>query len=611
MLSKKLMFTHLTVLRRSLVCLGSLLLLTSCATNLLHNSADFKTAKEADEARKKIDYAAVIQEERAIQEKVLNHEISVLDNFATARRNFALLDLMTSGTPLSVNLKGRIDKRQEELIGGKMPRLSKIKITDLLPSEPEKMACGPPLLLMDPTRVSGSGKLAFTDSAAWSVALLDKALTGCTEELSAGNYEYKRGVNSNAPICPLDGVLKDFDKLEDNKIKGLVKLYKKANPTRTEPDDAIKQWISKKYSAYSDICKNVRTVEKVAQMLVEGCKGDKCRPGAGKDAEITGLGGALVDILKEIRSARTDFFQAEMAMKSAENDYMVAQDAYTKAAKEYADKPSDATRETLKKAGEELGRTLKFVADIGGDFGKAFVVKEQIEKIDQIIQAAATGEYDKDAIKKACATDGNDCALARATAITAHLPTFLDRLEYISTLADSPPLSGLLLEKSRLLALQQRADKSVKLRQRKIEILEMSKKMILAELKLLNDANKFLSSLAEANKSLSNGYVRTSDEFINPKASVQSKEFMLLALAKYLQTFTGPMRQVYTNEYRLIALQYEDALDYSEASLNVWKSAIEIPVSALLAYHESGLKPEEIIELLKALGLAGIAVGVF
>ncbi len=102
----------------------------------------------------------------------------------------------------------------------------------------------------------------------------------------------------------------------------------------------------------------------------------------------------------------------------------------------------------------------------------------------------------------------------------------------------------------------------------------------------------------------------TAKQFVSPNTNEENKELVLRALGKYLLTFTGPKRQIHANEYRLIALEHEGALDYSEASLNIWKAAIVVPVEALLAYHQSGLKPEDIVELLKALGLGGIAVGV-
>ena len=93
--------------RRCLASLGISLLISGCGTNILHNAADFKAATEADEARKKIDYSAVIQEERAVQDKILGHELSVVNDFAEARR-------IQVGLPLSEIFDEKYEKMTEK-----------------------------------------------------------------------------------------------------------------------------------------------------------------------------------------------------------------------------------------------------------------------------------------------------------------------------------------------------------------------------------------------------------------------------------------------------------------------------------------------------------------
>jgi hypothetical protein len=112
------------------------------------------------------------------------------------------------------------------------------------------------------------------------------------------------------------------------------------------------------------------------------------------------------------------------------------------------------------------------------------------------------------------------------------------------------------------------------------------------------------SKLLRANQLLESAQKKQADD------DVQARAWRLRAVAAYLQTFTEQRRAVHAAEYRLVALQHEAAIDYSETSLKIWSSAIETPIAALYAYHEGGLKPEDIVELLKALGLVGIAVGV-
>jgi hypothetical protein len=633
-LSKKLDFGHFGKLRRYVYLVSMILLLAGCATNLLHNAADFKTASEADEIQKKIDYSAIIQEERGVQEKILKHEISVVDKFAKARRNFALLNLMTLNENLSDSLRKRIIERQGRLGGELKPWSFKIDFLDLLPQDQQHNICGQNIRSIQ--EIYKKEKDADEEPSPYSYAdpaelagQLHILFTTCSAKLSRTASDYYGKLGFEAPVCPPDGILQDYNNLKKSTINTWFDNYKAAHPTTDRSEDQIREEIGESYSDYRGVCSMVRAHEAAGRMLVEGCSGNQCAPrdpevtserkisgrhdesSIGTDSKISGLAESSLwrKNWERLNAARSDVLKDQVATAKAKKDYTDAQEAYKRAAEKA--KPQDNSEV----AGKGLRGALQKLTE-AGDLGKLFLVKEQVAKIDEVLKAAATGEYDKDAIKTACATDSTEkdkknCGLAQAAAVVTHLPVFADRIDHISTLADAPFLSGLLLEKSRLLALQQQADKNIQRRQREIAILEMDMEMIDDEMELLQEANKSLDQVKKFTKTKSKQGGMTSDEFSNPKTDAEAKEFMLLALGKYLRTFTGPRRHLHANEYRLIALEHEATLDYSEASLNIWKSSIEIPVSALLAYHEGGLTPKDIIELLKALGLAGIAVGVF
>lgn len=583
--------TRPSALRRRLACLGTLLMLSGCGTNVLHNAADFKAATEADETSKKIDYAAVIRVERTVQAKILEHELSVVNDFAVARRNYALMNLMTAKKTLSENLGDRIAARQKVLTGDALPTLKNVTVANLVPAG---AICGPGLAAADPAL----GISVWAGPGPWVLAL-EVVLEECVEELWDASETYQGTLRFGAPRCPVDGALEDFAKLSE----GLVANYRKANPKTLRTDDVIKLLVGNEYHRYSGKCMTVRAHEMAGRALVEGCQGKNCGPGASANAVIVGLTGKLVEARKKVASATAALLMDKKAAQDAKDAYEAAQALYKAAAAKHAKEPSDATRTALKDAGEKLGNVLKLLGKAGGVFGQEIVAKEQIAKIDQIMKAASTGEYDVEAVKTACAADSassTSCGLAQATAVAAHLPSFLDRVSRISTLAEAPPLSGLLLEKSRLLALKNLADKGVKRRQRQITLDAKQVKATLLEIELLRRGNQLLLQAGPM----------TAKQFVSPKTNEKNKELVLRALGKYLLTFTGPKRQMHANEYRLISLDHERALDYSEASANTWKAAIVVPVEALLAYHQSGLKPEDIAELLKALGLGGVALGV-
>jgi hypothetical protein len=60
----------------------------------------------------------------------------------------------------------------------------------------------------------------------------------------------------------------------------------------------------------------------------------------------------------------------------------------------------------------------------------------------------------------------------------------------------------------------------------------------------------------------------------------------------------------------LISLDHEQALDASEFALALWKHMIATPLEEFVGYHASGIKSQDIANLINAVGLAGIAIGV-
>jgi hypothetical protein len=62
-------------------------------------------------------------------------------------------------------------------------------------------------------------------------------------------------------------------------------------------------------------------------------------------------------------------------------------------------------------------------------------------------------------------------------------------------------------------------------------------------------------------------------------------------------------------EVSLITLDHDEALDASEYALALWNHMIASPLEQLVAYHASGITPEDIANLVQAASLAGVAVG--
>jgi len=552
--------------------------------NYLHKPAEFTIAKQAKEKLEKIDYFASINQEREVQARILERELAVVDAFATSRRNFELLNLAGTDGVKSHDLKQKIGAREDLLFGASKPALTGISIADM--TEPAAAQCGAGLI--DPAAEEHATVKAWIEAQQGS-------LDSCRTELADQIDSYEGSLHFSPPPCPSNGEIRLFDKLKPKEAAALVEEYKKAFPTRNWSDVQIKALIKPTHNSYAEKCLVVRSHERAVAAMMGGCEEKGCGPRAPAGARVTGIGGKLAEASKRLNSAVTALRQDKAAAETAAANYKTAEAAYKAAAKKHADGPSDATKKELENKGKEVKDALDKLGKAGGFIGVDLLSEEQIAGIDTILKSISAGTYDTDALAAACKADGEKCAIAQASAVAASLPGFIDRAKFIRSLSEAPPLSGLILEKARLLALQENAKKAIDRRNREIKLLKSIADAYVAEGATLLRASQLLTSSEEKQKD---------------GDKVQADAWNLRAVAAYLQTFTKQRRTVHAAEYHLAALQHEAAVDYSETSLKIWKSAIETPVAALYAYHEGGLKPEDIVELLKALGLGGIAVGV-
>jgi hypothetical protein len=61
----------------------------------------------------------------------------------------------------------------------------------------------------------------------------------------------------------------------------------------------------------------------------------------------------------------------------------------------------------------------------------------------------------------------------------------------------------------------------------------------------------------------------------------------------------------------LVNLAHQEVLTADEYAVRAWNSLIATPVNQLAAYHQTGIKPAELADLIvKAVGLGAIGIGV-
>ncbi|MFA7347798.1 MAG: hypothetical protein WCZ86_08570 [Desulfurivibrionaceae bacterium] len=383
------------------------------------------------------------------------------------------------------------------------------------------------------------------------------------------------GLNAeHIPVPTFDSRSTETYELKKETQEEIVKEAIKNNPH--DNSEAVRRAANKLLVRFVSACKEVVELnKKLSETLAENS-------GAIANAE-NQLNKALANkatLKDKLAAGKKEYDEAIAAVKAAQDTL----------AKDNSKVAEDALQAKIKTVQEALNK----LPESAGAFGQKDAAEEQIKGIDTLLLAAAGSSAPEDG-------DPNT-----AQAIVAQLPSFYGRAVEIAAIRKAPSLNTLVLEKNRLLALQTDAEKGVRHIDIEIDLLQTQGDALLAETQLLLDADQHLKWAKDANQ----GKAVTYENLKDSKVSEDAQRHTIMGIAMYLGTFTGPRRVVHETEYRLIDLKHQAVVDRSEIALVLWQTAIAQPTKSLSAYYAGGLKPEQLIELLKALGLGAIAVGV-
>jgi len=306
--------------------------------------------------------------------------------------------------------------------------------------------------------------------------------------------------------------------------------------------------------------------------------------------------GSIGTRAKDWRKEQTTLATKLTAAKTAKSAYGAALKEYEAARDDAGRNPSENAKKKLGESIEKVRMALKGLGE-ANVFGKTEAIDEQVAKIDLILKAAATGTVD------AATTEKADKDMRAALILAGALPGVVGRLGTVAALADAPPVNALILEKNRLLALKLGADRAVERSKARVDLYERRYEATVAELRTLTAAHQQLVWATAAK----GGPISAGDLLNAGPATEKARRLMVAAVATYLTTVSGPQRIAREVDYRLIDVTHAEALDKSETSLRLWQTSIQQPVTALAAYHQSGVRTEDVIEILKGLGLFAIA----
>ncbi|MGJ7538577.1 hypothetical protein [Variovorax sp. ZT5P30] len=301
-------------------------------------------------------------------------------------------------------------------------------------------------------------------------------------------------------------------------------------------------------------------------------------------------GGELSRLAREIQEIKIAREDIAKAVTKAKQEYATAL-AATKAPSAGSD--TSRALADLKAKFDKLGELPnagKFSGDAVlsrlADAGALEQLKEKLRLIRELIAS----------INGTKGAESQTATQKRAAAVGALLGAL--------TTEPAPPLTALLLQAEFLRQEAAGLELRIARADQKVELLGAKQASMQGELLFLNDVNKSLDQFSKQCPKVASLYESYR------RANSNCKLLLARALAGYMNAATFGQTQQELLDYQLIALGHEIALDDSEVAFGQADSLIRLPVNQLSKAYGSGIKPEEIGNLVNAIGLGAIAVRV-
>lgn len=180
----------------------------------------------------------------------------------------------------------------------------------------------------------------------------------------------------------------------------------------------------------------------------------------------------------------------------------------------------------------------------------------------------------------------------------------LSSFEKAITTEKYPQVSSLLLQSEHLRLEVQALQRKVDRAEERVSLLQLKRSALIDEVVFLAQAQKALATSRGVCKRNQNLY----DDY---RAGGQNcKALIADALVGYSNSQTlGRARQELI-DYQLLAQRHESLLDESETALAQTDNLIRVPLAQLSKLYASGIKPEDLANLIQAFGFSAIAINV-
>jgi hypothetical protein len=333
--------------------------------------------------------------------------------------------------------------------------------------------------------------------------------------------------------------------------------------------------------------------------------------------------------------------ELEQALKRASAEYEAAVETDRKAS-------TSQTQARLKQAAEALHDGLTQAGQASELVGVPALAESRVEAIDTVLTALAGDRIDADKV--------SEPDLQRAARVAERIPALVGEIEVLTQQRRAPAVSPLVIEKQHQLLLRDDALRRVNIMVQRMALLETKYNALVAEARALLAQRDGICNVLQPADSRSRipcdtltaaiteettadkkiietwtcSYDLESSDGATARLSHECTGKLAVPWAQTLRTGSAAEKRAAWEalaglgrrlaiarpqqdeaDFRLAHLTHLDVAASDEFAIRAWDALIATPINQLAAYHQTGIKPAELADLIiKAIGLGAIGVGV-
>jgi hypothetical protein len=559
------------------------LLLSGCGGIHLYDAGKESAAKDVKEKYTKLDLPAVMSTETQNLDALLEEELAIVREARNLQLELALLRLVDDDDPIGATIAATVSR------GGssRAPSFSR-RVTELGFVQP------PP----QPRFAAIPRLRAFLNSF--------DAQSNANEAVTLRDDLIYALVGRRAPPCGAP----DFDGRISDLAQGIA----------AQKAEMLKVHVQ----SYKDACTKYRNaLTAFGKALPTGEIRQTYEDWQAADKVLTSRRGTAERLEQELKTAIADYDAALAAQQAAAS----------------SERPTQ-----VETAAARLREVLRAAGSASDGAGVPVLSESRVRAIDTVLIALSGGTVDEKTVA--------DPAVQQAAIVAGQVPSLVGEIDTLVNSARAPAVSALVIEKQHQLLLRDDALRRVTLAAQRVALLETRFLALVAEARFLLAQHDGVCNVLQPADSLSRVNCDTLQITVVERKEIAVVEWKVTcsyevgegnspssstncagleitwgkglrdgspatkrALWESVAGLGGRLAiarpQQDDADYRLAHLTHLEVAASDEFAIRAWNELIRTPVNQLAAYHQTGIKPAELADLIiKAAGLGAIGIGV-